>query len=253
MSSDARIKPLAVIANAYLSVHEKVSLRAILFGSDPTTAPKYIANSGSRWLNRSTLVDLYALMGPVVGFLLLSLVNGPASDCLTWALCIGALSVYRLNELLGGILRVVIRRSREDRADERKMAMSVIAYAEPMVIFAVLHGVLSVRLKAISGVVGAGYSLGGRGWNWVTMLHMSVACYTTAGWGDVSPTSPSTMLLSDIEAVVGILMLALTISTFVSRALDHSTPEARGTSSAPAPGNQGDAAHGAKEAARDAS
>jgi hypothetical protein len=138
------------------------------------------------------------------------------------------IALYRLNELFGGVFYILINRARHDYADGRKLLISLLAYLEPMLLFAVLHGVLS-NLQGISRGIcapGAGYSFAGKSWGASTLLHFSVGTYTTVGWGDVTPNYPSTMILSDIEAVAGIVMLTLTVSRFVSAALDAGMSEA---------------------------
>jgi hypothetical protein len=128
--------------------------------------------------------------------------------------------LYRLNELFGGVFYVLILRARHDKADGRKMLISLLAYLEPMLLFAVLHGAVSRILTLQATALGSGYSLSNRTWNWVTIMHYSIGCYTTVGWGDISATDSYTMMLSDLETVTGVIMLAFTISRLVAAALD---------------------------------
>jgi hypothetical protein len=199
-------------------LYSKFSLRSLLFGLNPEATPKFIQAHEGRWINRDTLVDLYAIAWPLIMAFFLWRLNSYGE---LKASLIGLLTAYRLWELCGGVFYVLVMRARFDYPDARKMIISLLAYLEPILLFAVLHGALSVILSAWYGLgLGAGYSLAGRVWAWNTTLHYSLACYTTVGWGEISADHMCTMLLSDIETVTGILMLTFTISRFVSAALD---------------------------------
>lgn len=229
MATSTEIKPLALLVNAYLWLHRKTSLRALLFGVDPSKTPEYISNCKYSSITRDTLVDVYALLWPAFDCLLLWFAGSNLMGHPHLALIVGIIVAYRVNELLGGIFHVLIKRAGLDGADGRKLAISLLAYIEPILLFGVIHGSLAAVLAGQSGAVASsGYSLGGRAWNWALLLHYSVGCYTTAGWGDVSANRVSTMFMSDIETVTGILMLACTISRFIAAAVDSSMTKAPG-------------------------
>lgn len=223
MTGKNEVKPLAIFVEAYIWLHTRTSVRVLLFGADPTKTPNYILSNQGRWINRDTLVDLYAIIRVIIDCLLLWLVASPLQTHPMTALLVGLFTLHRLNELLGGVLYILIHRARFDYADGRKMAITLLAYLEPVLLFAILHGALSIILAGTSfSISGTGYALAGKPltWSWITLLHYSVGCYTTVGWGDVSATLPFTMALSDIETMTGVVMLTLTISRFVAAALD---------------------------------
>lgn len=220
---DRNVKPLKSLVDLYLSIHRRISLRPILFGVDPDHTPNFIITHENRWFNRDCLVDVYAIVWPIAGLVLLYFGSNPSIH-FGWALFILVVAAYRLNELFGAVFYILVYRAREDTADGRKLAISLLAYLEPIILFAILHSVFSAILAA--GKVtesGAGYNLNGQVWGAITAFHFSVECYTTVGWGDVSATNPCTMILSDIEAITGIIMLTLTVSRFVSAVLGPST------------------------------
>ena len=227
MADDPGVKPLKEIVEACLAFHSKISLRSKLFGPDPDLTPKFILDHQGRYFSRDMLVDVYAIFWPLFDCALLWLVVGPLHCSLVWTVGIGTIAAYRLFDLMGAILWVLIKRSPYDSADERKMAISLLAYVEPIFLFAILHGALSAILAINSNsIAGAGYALDGKAWNWVSVLHYSVGCYTTIGSGSVSALCPFSILLSDIETLTGIIMITLTITVFVSRALSAKpTPE----------------------------
>jgi hypothetical protein len=219
-----KVNPLGAFVEGYLRFYSYISLRALLFGVDPDHTRQYISAHQGAVFNRDTLVDFYAIGWPLFGCLLLWRISVSLQTHPLCALLICLIAIYRLNELIGGVLYVLVYRARYDFADARKLATSLLAYLEPILFFAILHGASSaaVLFRATSSTTDTGYMLGGRPWTWVTMLHYSVGCYTTVGWGDVVATVPRTMVLSDIETVTGILMLTLTISRFVAAAMDAS-------------------------------
>jgi len=231
-----KLKPLSILMVTYLKLHRHISLRAILLGADPTTTPKWLQESNSRWLNRSTLVDLYAMLWPLCDCFLLWLVMARLSCHATVAPAIALVALYRLNELFGGIFWVLTYRANVDSPNPRKFAFTFLNYVEPILLFAVLHGAISdILSNGGSQLVPGGYLLEHRCWNWVTVLHYSVGRYTTVGAEGVSPTSPLTTILSDIETLVGVIMIVLTISVFVSRTISppDSTFEKSGASPQP--------------------
>jgi hypothetical protein len=218
------VRPLELVIAFYFWLHKKISVRAHLFGVDPTQTPHFITKHESAWFNRDFLVDIYAIIWPIGSVIALwwvgtSTVSENKIYCL---LIVGLVAAYRLNELFGGVFYILINRARHDYADGRKLLISLFAYLEPILLFAVLHGVLSDVLGIVQALStpGTGYTFAGRSWGAISILHFSVGCYTTVGWGDISASYPSTMILSDIEAVAGIIMLTLTVSRFVSAALD---------------------------------
>src|SRR5258708_4651067 len=179
ISEDSAAKPLGMIVDAYLWLHSRTSFRALLFGSDPDKPPTYIVTREGRWFNRHTLVDFYAMTWPIFGCLLLWWTSASLKGRPMSAILIGLIAIYRLNELLGAMFYVLISRARFDAADARKLATSLLAYVEPILFFAILHGALAIYLSGINGSTdGTGYLLGGRPWNWSTMLHYSISCYT---------------------------------------------------------------------------
>jgi hypothetical protein len=192
----------------------------LLLGVDPSKTPKYLLNRRSQWFNRSTLVDFYALAWPVLDMFLLLFLCGFLTQRVVPAITLGLLALYRLNELIGGVFHVLLRRAAYDSADERKMIITVLAYLEPILLFGILHAAMSVVLSRCAGcTIGAGYSLERVSWHWSTIIYYSLGCYTTVGAAGVAPICPSTMLLSDLETITGIFMLASTISAFVSKTL----------------------------------
>jgi len=217
------IRPLGAMVDLYLAVHEWTSIRCRLFGADPTLTPQFIKRHEGRWFNRDFFVDLYALAWPIASWLTLWWLGTPAAIRTNYYILsmVGAIWIYRMNELLGGVLYILVKRARSDVADGRKLAISLIAYLEPVFLFSVLHGVVSAVLaNGNVASAGVGYEVGGRLWRASTIFHFSVGCYTTVGWGDVTAVAPSAVILSDIEAITGILMLTLTLSRFVAAALD---------------------------------
>jgi Ion channel len=215
-----KTKPLGAVMDGYLWLRPYTSLRSILVGVDPSKTPNYLRNPKRQWLNRSLVVDLYSCVWPAIDFALLWLVTERESGHPISAMIIGIVATYRLNEIFGGILWVLLRRARDDYADARKLAMTLLLYFEPILLFAILHGSCFILLNGCDPLAhSAGYSLDQRGWDWITALHYSVGRYTTVGAEGILPISTSAMILSDIETLVGIIMIALTISVFVSRAL----------------------------------
>jgi len=148
MTDKDKVNILGKTVEAYLWVHSHMSLRALLFGRDPDHTPKYILAHQGRWINRDTLVDLYAIAWPVIGGLLLWLANAPLRGHPLCALFVGLIAIYRLNDLLGAVLYVLIYRARYDLVDARKLVISLLAYVEPILFFSILHGVLSIYLSA---------------------------------------------------------------------------------------------------------
>jgi Ion channel len=218
MSRNQHVNPFGALVKCQFWAYSKFSLRSLLFGLNPELTPQFIVAHEGRWINRDTLVDLYAIGWPLIAACSLWRVNsfGPLEESV-----VGLAITYRLWELCGGVFYVLVMRARFDYPDGRKMIISLLAYLEPILLFAVLHGVVALMLARCYGLgAGAGYSLGDRAWTWTTILHYSVGCYTTVGWGDISSNHSVTMLVSDAETVTGILMLTFTISRFVSAALD---------------------------------
>lgn len=218
MAGNQHVNPFGALVSCQFWLYSKLSLRSILFGLNPEVTPKFITAHEGRWINRDTLVDLYAILWPLIAVSFLWRANS-CGEYGAWL--VGLLTIYRLWELCGGVFYILVVRARFDYPDGRKIIISLLAYFEPILLFAVLHGVLSAIVSRWYGLgAGAGYSLGERGWTWSTILHYSLACYTTVGWGDISGNHTYTMLLSDIETITGILMLTFTISRFVSASLD---------------------------------
>jgi len=218
------VKPLGTLVDCYLWFHRTTSIRSRFFGVDPTETPKFIERNQSRWFNRDFLVDVYALAWPIACWATLWWLGTPSAirtnRCALIA--IGVIAGYRLNELLGGVSYILIKRARADFADGRKLAISLLAYLEPIILFAVLHGVVSdVLANGNTALAGKGYEIGNRLWRASTIFHFSVGCYTTVGWGDVTAVAPLAVCLSDVEAITGILMITLTLSRFVAAALDR--------------------------------
>ena len=171
MTDGSEIKPLAIIVDAYLWIHEKTSLRALLFGPDPTKTPRYITAHHGRWINRDTLVDLYAIGRILIDRILLWLVVYHLREHRICALLVGLFTAHRLNELLG-VIYILLRRARADYADGRKLAITLLAYLEPIILFAILHGVISIVLSGRSGsFFAAGYSLGSNPWTLTAIVH----------------------------------------------------------------------------------
>lgn len=218
MTSQNRFCPLDIIVKSYLKFHEKTSLRTFLLGKDPSQTPRFLQKHETYMFNRSTLVDTYAIMWLIIDLSILVLL-GKLRGHPIWASVLAVLGFYRLHDIWGNILHVFLHRSQHDYVSERKLALTFGVYVEPILVFAFLHSALEIVLKAWSSSEEI-YALGGRTWNWITSLHFSTACYTTVGWGDVSAKHPLAMILSSIESVMGILMLAMTISVFVSRSLN---------------------------------
>lgn len=221
-------RPLHGIVQTYLSVHKWISFRSLVFGRNPDEPPEWLRSRerGNSRFRRDFFVDLYAVFWPAVSIAVLYWIATPsamATNPLALAL-VGFLVVLRLNELLGGITYVLLERARKDVADGRKLLISLLAYVEPILLFAILHGV--IYAVVVQDSPGAKvYELAGRDWRAATVFHYSVGCYTTVGWGDVSAVHPFAMFASDVESITGILMLALTLSRFVSAALDRDMNE----------------------------
>jgi hypothetical protein len=128
------------------------------------------------------------------------------------------LSLYRLNELFGAVLHVLLNRAKHDYVSGRKMGLTLLAYVEPILTFAVLHAMIATVVPCCPAAGSAEvYAFTGRAFSGCTFFYFSASCYTTVGWGDVTAVHPAAMFASSIESIFGLLMLALTVSTFVSR------------------------------------
>ena len=54
------------------------------------------------------------------------------------------------------------------------------------------------------------------------LLHFSFTTLTTVGYGSISPMSPMARTLSDLEAVIAQLYLAVVVARLVSLQIEHS-------------------------------
>ena len=54
------------------------------------------------------------------------------------------------------------------------------------------------------------------------LLHFSFTTLTTVGYGSISPMSDTARMLSDIEAVIAQLFLAVVVARLVSLQIEHS-------------------------------
>src|SRR5688572_23341378 len=103
-SPDRNLKPLKCVVELYLFICRLISLRARVFGVDPDHTPNYIKKRESWWFNRDCLVDVYAIVGPIAGAALLTLVGNCPTKLPYWGVAlIGVLALYRLNELFSAV------------------------------------------------------------------------------------------------------------------------------------------------------
>jgi Ion channel len=215
-------RPLQIIASRALALSALVSLHDRLLGGDPDAASALVSGCARRrgvpaGEAYAIYHDIYILTWIALEVLALGAgaVTGTAPAP---ALVICLLAAGRLLELLGGICRVMIRRRAYDDADERKLLMSLLVYLEGALLFANLHWYASRILLRYCSAAAAYATPAGIQWTSWTALYFSVGTYTTVGWGDVHACHPLAMVMSSVEAIVGVFVLAITISGFVSRA-----------------------------------
>lgn len=208
--------------DVYHKFHNKTSLRAILLGKDPSDTPKILIDHQSSWFNRSFFVDLYAIVWPCIEIILLYFLGSRLLNHPILTLIVGCWAIYRLHEITGGILHVLLHRSSFDHADERKMILTLLCYIEPILIFAIFYAVLFIVIPFFIGNQNVEiFSINKIKWGGLTAFYFSAACYTTVGWGDISAKHPLAMLLAGCESIFGVIMLTLTISVFISRAIQN--------------------------------
>ena len=183
-----------------------------IFGENPES-PRWYFRGKRRTLNYHTFHDLYimccwtiSLGGTIVSLRL---------SCGWAAIVLMFLVAVRLHELFRSLVKTLLTlKKRQHRPLERTFAMTLAAYTEPILLFAIMHTFLPVALGMRAEEV---YNLTGPEWQWADVIHYSVACYTTVGWGEIHALYGASRILSSVETGYGVMMLVFTITAFISR------------------------------------
>ena len=204
--------PLRCLVAAWFSFSKYGSLHYWLLGESPELARSYLPKD-SHYLNYHTLHDVYMLLMWVLAFIGSFLSVSFSSR--TIAITVIVIAGLRLHELLRSLVRTLLKaKDRKYRPGERTFAIIIMAYSEPIFMFAIMHACLPTAVGLQAGDM---YSLGVCRWDIQAVLHYSIACYTTVGWGGIHAMTAGARILSSVQTVYGILMLVFAITSFISR------------------------------------
>lgn len=212
--------PLGQLLDWILHGLTRLSPRVYLLGGSPDD-PSRLIRTADRY---HRCFDYYLLVWLVAEILALWIPRQFLSNHPYAAIPILVLCLIHLLELVRGLLFVMIHRSKKDYVSGRKFVISSFAYLEGALIFAIIHYVLPYFLvrDGFTSLRQIIYS-GEKPWNGLTALQYSIGCYTTAGAGDMFAIHPNEVAISGIESFFGMFMITVTISSFISRAINVAT------------------------------
>ena len=150
---------------------------------------------------------MLASVGLVVPWLVLAWLRPFGSDVANTVITDGLailLLLYTLALLLQRIVTV-------DESDFDVICGAVAVYLLLGVVWAVWYRLIETLAPNSFSIAGAGGSLG-----WNDYLYFSFVTLTTLGYGDVLPVSPIARIWATLEAVAGVLYIALLISRLVN-------------------------------------